>query len=283
MTERVTSNPNLEIGENADSDKKKRPRLRDALPLEPHSDSKLDSVAEKRDSEKKSNGLHEGTKKSSNTTDLPRSRSYLQHDERGKNVGQVGRNFSNRETSERGWWRDSKDKHSERVANKKGTSESQPRDRDEKNQSQGTVWRHDGFFEMVKNHSPPQPPPPPRRRPAFTEKKMPKEETENPDKTATEPPLKPTVLDSEKREERGGRNSYHLDRPQRPFALRNREADRYGGGGNYRGRDRFEQRYRSGGGRVEKWKHDLFDEANKSPTRKNEEDQIAKVEALLAS
>lgn len=77
-TERVTSNPNLEIGENADSDKKKRPRLRDALPLEPHSDSKLDSVAEKRDSEKKSNGLHEGTKKSSNTTDLPRSRSYLQ-------------------------------------------------------------------------------------------------------------------------------------------------------------------------------------------------------------
>jgi hypothetical protein len=33
----------------------------------------------------------------------------------------------------------------------------------------------------------------------------------------------------------------------------------------------------------EKWKHDLFDDANKSPTTKNEEDQIAKIERLLAS
>lgn len=33
----------------------------------------------------------------------------------------------------------------------------------------------------------------------------------------------------------------------------------------------------------DKWKHDMFSEANRSPTPKNEEDQIAKVEALLAS
>ncbi|MCL7040714.1 hypothetical protein MKW94_028783, partial [Papaver nudicaule] len=35
--------------------------------------------------------------------------------------------------------------------------------------------------------------------------------------------------------------------------------------------------------KAEKWKHDLYDEANKSPTAKNEEEQIAKVQALLSS
>ena len=87
-------------------------------------------------------------------------------------------------------------------------------------------------------------------------------------------------------------------------------APRYGssrGGGNYRererererdrdrdkDRDRFGGRQGQGQGqgqrsgdvhvRVEKWKHDLFDEANRSPIRKKEEEQIAKVEALLAS
>lgn len=56
-------------------------------------------------------------------------------------------------------------------------------------------------------------------------------------------------------------------------------------GHNYRGRDRFGERqgYHSSGGRVEKWEHDLYHEANRSPTPKNEEDQIAKVETLLAS
>ncbi|CAA2999701.1 Hypothetical predicted protein [Olea europaea subsp. europaea] len=43
------------------------------------------------------------------------------------------------------------------------------------------------------------------------------------------------------------------------------------------------QGYRPTGGRVEKWKHDLYEESNRSPTPKNEEDQIAKIEALLAS
>ncbi|KAG7014940.1 hypothetical protein SDJN02_22571, partial [Cucurbita argyrosperma subsp. argyrosperma] len=65
-----------------------------------------------------------------------------------------------------------------------------------------------------------------------------------------------------------------------------RDEMKRGGGGNYRGRDRFSERkgYRAGGStRVEKRKHDLFHEANRSPTPKNEEDQISKVEALLAS
>jgi len=66
--------------------------------------------------------------------------------------------------------------------------------------------------------------------------------------------------------------------------------DRFNGGDNgsrYRGRDRFRGRraYDSSGtgGRVQKWKHDLFDDANQSPTAKNEEHPIAKVKALLAS
>ena len=57
------------------------------------------------------------------------------------------------------------------------------------------------------------------------------------------------------------------------------------GGTNYKERERFSGRqgYHPGGTRAEKWKHDMFGEANRSPTTKNEEDQIAKVEALLAS
>ncbi|KAL5710589.1 hypothetical protein ACHQM5_021133 [Ranunculus cassubicifolius] len=34
---------------------------------------------------------------------------------------------------------------------------------------------------------------------------------------------------------------------------------------------------------TEKWEHDLFDQANRSPSPKSTEDQTAKVEALLTS
>ncbi|URE11848.1 hypothetical protein MUK42_05534 [Musa troglodytarum] len=40
--------------------------------------------------------------------------------------------------------------------------------------------------------------------------------------------------------------------------------------------------YRQSGFQAEKLKHYLFDEANRSPTPKNEEEQIAKVEVLLS-
>jgi hypothetical protein len=108
-----------------------------------------------------------------------------------------------------------------------------------------------------------------------------------------------SVEGSERREERG-RNPRHLDRPEKPsvgdrLPPKRGEAhrdgflsrERYGGsggGGNYRGRDRINGRqgYLNGGTRVEKWKHDLYN-ASGSPTPKNEDDQIAKLEALLAS
>lgn len=190
-------------------------------------------------------------------------------------------------------WRDSKDDRNERATNKSTTYDAQRRD--EKSQAKGDddgAWRHDGFLKMEAEL-----PPPVRKRPAFREKKIPVE-TENSNKSAVDP-ARPSHSDhpmslSERREQRD-RNPRHLDRSDRPAAGDRGEAhrggpparERFGGssGGSYRGRERFSgrQSYRPSGTRGEKWKHDLFDEANKSPTAKNEEDQIAKVEALLAS
>ncbi|KAI3903313.1 hypothetical protein MKW98_031967 [Papaver atlanticum] len=96
-----------------------------------------------------------------------------------------------------------------------------------------------------------------------------------------------------RRDERGDRSYRELDRavPHNRSGFPSRERERYGGSrGGYRGRDglnerhgeRNEYRSRPTSFRAEKWKHDLYDEANKSPSQKNEEDQIAKVEALLA-
>lgn len=194
---------------------------------------------------------------------------------------------------ERGWWRDSRDQHDGRTENKAATNDTRQRDERAKGDKKGS-WRHDGFFEMEADR------PPARKRPAFREKKI-QVDSESTDKAATET-VKSSHRDrslegSGKREERG-RSGHHLDRPEKPFLgdkpPNRREAqrvgflsrERYGGGaGNYNGRDRFngKQGYRGNGPRVEKWTHDLYQEANRSPTPKNEEDQIAKVESLLAS
>lgn len=138
-----------------------------------------------------------------------------------------------------------------------------------------------------------EPPPHVRNRPAFREKKIPVT-TDNPDKAAVEPPTsshsgRPVSI-SESREERD-HNPRHIDRSERPAAGNRGDMLRGGlpsreryGGGNYRGSGRFSERqgHRPSGMQGEKWKHDLFDDANRSPTTKNEEDQIAKIERLLA-
>lgn len=173
--------------------------------------------------------------------------------------------------SEHGWWRDAKDQHNGREAK---TYETRHRDEKPQGKEDGNGnWRHDRYFDMEAD--PHAQPPSTRKRPAFSEKKI-TTATQNTDNTANDLHL-----------ERRDRNPRHLDRQDRLTAgdqvpIR-REAPR--GGGDFRGRDRFSGRqgYRSGGTRVEKWKHDLFDEASKSPPRQNEEDQIAKVESLLAS
>ncbi|KAF2320909.1 hypothetical protein GH714_031778 [Hevea brasiliensis] len=265
------------------SGSKHRRRLQDALPLEAPSapDSKVESGAVSKESDKKPNGHHEGSKHSDPT----------EHDERG-NAAQVGRNFGRRAATER-QWRDSKDVGNERAMDKSSSYDS--RQRDEKAQAKGgdNVWRHDGFFKMEA-----EPAPPVRKRPAFRETKIPVD-SENAEKAACEPlrlghPDRHTLV-SERREERD-RNPRHSDRyersvlgdkkePQRGSLLSRERYTSGGGGGNYRGRERSSGRqvYRPSGARVEKWKHDLYDEANRSPTTKNEEDQIAKIEELLAS
>ncbi|CAL5358114.1 unnamed protein product [Camellia sinensis] len=329
-TERPSSNLNLDVGDHSDRDQKHRRRLQDVLPLEapPALDSKVETGAGNKEIDKKTNGQHEGTKNSSNPTEASRSRSYFQlyaklffwADVAGYLFGPVPSSASLyitilglpvhvlystmsvvmpgklveplvAEQLLRGW-RDSKDQHSDRA-----TEKTTPRDtekKDEKSQARGSanrVWRHD--YEVEAGQQPPV-----RKRPSFREKKI-EVNSENTDKVRTEPvkPSRPDrpLLDSEKREERGGHNPL-----EKPF-VRDGEAnrgeaprgsfpsrDRYGGSGSsYRGRERSNGGRRgyhpSGGVRVEKWKHDLYEEANRSPTPKNEEDQIAKVEALLSS
>ncbi|KAL7125227.1 hypothetical protein ABFS83_14G103100 [Erythranthe nasuta] len=185
------------------------------------------------------------------------TKKYSQHDDRGS-VGQNGRSFSRRTDNERGWWRDSKHEQNDRAIN----------DREE----------------IEANRKPPM-----RKRPSFREQKTP---------TDTE---KATNPNQDHPAESGGRrnervySSRYSDKPERSFAGERElnKAQRVSSRGNFssgdryrEGGDRFTARQgynRQSGGRVEKWKHDLYHEANRSPTPKNEEDQISKIEALLGS
>ncbi|XP_050209759.1 uncharacterized protein LOC126660341 [Mercurialis annua] len=281
-TERVLSSAILNVEDGNDKDQKHRRRLHDVLPLE--ADSKVESGVVSEDSEKKFDGQREGTKRVLGPTDVPRSQSYFQHDERG-NAAQVGRSFGRRATTEHRW-RDIKHEQNERAINKSFSRDLQQRDgRLQAKEDNNSVWRHDAYFKMEAE------PTPVRKRPAFTEKKV----SENADKAAIES-VRPSHSNrppagSERRDERN-RDTRYSDRLERPAFGDRREAQRGGLrerynsiGGNYSERERFNGRqgYGIGGTRAEKWKHDMFDESNKSPTTKNEEDQIAKVEALLAS
>ncbi|GFP88638.1 hypothetical protein PHJA_001007500, partial [Phtheirospermum japonicum] len=180
-----------------------------------------------------------------------------QHDDRA-GAGQNGRAFNRSRTDkEHGSWRDSKEHQNDRTEVKKTVVKANPA----------------------------------RKRPAFREQKLPAVDPEKIEKTATD-------TENPKIQERRGVESGRRGRHERPSFARDRELtkgeawsngrDRYGGGvrSGYRGREGFnggQGFHRAAGGRVEKWKHDLYDEANKSPKAKNEEDQISKIEALLAS
>ncbi|KAK6916328.1 hypothetical protein RJ641_019189 [Dillenia turbinata] len=299
--ERATSNRSFDNGDSKDGEKQRR-RLQDALPLEEPSaalDSKTETGVGNKESVKRSYGFQDGTKPSSDPTEVPRSRSYFQHDERGT-AGQVGRSIGRRPASvlvsceERGWWHDSKDKHGDRAANKTESKGIQQRDDHNNRGGDNRAWRHDGYFELEAD-----PALPVRKRPAFREKKLPADPVFSEKAAATEPiktsqPDQPISV-SERKEERG-HSPRRFDRSYVGYRARYNRGEsynggfssryRYGAGSNNRGGDKFDSRQghrSSGGGHVEKWKHDLFDEANQSPKAKNEEEQIAKVEALLAS
>ena len=79
-TERPLSNLGFDVRDQSDREQKHRRRLQDALPLEalPEADSKLEVGAGRKEFDKKTNALRDGTKSSSNPTEVPRSRSYFQ-------------------------------------------------------------------------------------------------------------------------------------------------------------------------------------------------------------
>jgi endo-1,4-beta-xylanase len=175
---------------------------------------------------------------------------------------------------------------------------SQSRDqRDEKSLKKldGNFQRRESFSERKDG------PTPVRKRPAFREKKIPVDSGEaNPAATVTVKSSHTEYPPRNERKEERSSNPNHLDRPEKQIAdaraPNNREAwrdgfssrVRYGGNGgnsNYRGRDKFNGRqdYHPVKTQSEKWKHDLYQEVDKDSIVKNEDDQIAKLEALLAS
>ncbi|XP_043712925.1 uncharacterized protein LOC122661558 isoform X4 [Telopea speciosissima] len=259
LPERTPNNHNLDLVDHPSWDQKHRRQLKDALPLE-----------------------------------APPTK----HDERGS-AGQSGRRLVRRAAADHGWWSDPKDQSDGRMNDKMEPNGIHQRDgRTQANVDKNNVWRHDGFFELEAEPSAPS-----KKRPAFREKKMPPDSDTAGSVKGTES-VKQDVVDrmvsgGERKEERGGLSRRDVDRTERsrpgdlePIHRGERSVppsrERFRGSGSFRGRDKFsgwhgeKNQYHSSSFRAEKWKHDLFDEANRSPTPKNEEEQIAKVEALLA-
>ncbi|KAH0732119.1 hypothetical protein KY289_003307 [Solanum tuberosum] len=301
-TERPPTTHNLDSGKNSERDLKHHRRLQDDVPLDAPSvqDSKSErtprkpseNVTAKDDGIKESSDPNEGSrhrssKHSTNPSVVPRSTSFFQHDERGS-AGQVDRSFRLKAPTERGWWKDAKE-----TSNRATTNDKQMNDEKSKvSGRQNDVWCHDRYFEVKED------PKPPVKKRSFREEKIPVD-TEKVEKAATElvkpNPSHPEV-DGGRKNERTDHVSRHPGRYERPFTgerYANRgetwrgkfpSRDRYHGNSDHRGRDRFSSRQGPNPSKVvEKWKHDLYDEANKNPTPKNEEDQIAKIEALLSS
>ncbi|PSS29268.1 G patch domain-containing protein [Actinidia chinensis var. chinensis] len=132
-TGKASSSFILDTNDYSDRGQKHRQRLQDALPLgAPDTGLETGKVSKKID--KKTNGQHEGPKKSSDPTEVLRSRSYFQHGECG-NARQVGRSTRQGAAAERGWWRDARVQHNERAMEKTPTQETVQID--EKSQARG--------------------------------------------------------------------------------------------------------------------------------------------------
>lgn len=177
---------------------------------------------------------------------------------------------------ERGSWRGSRDERNRRAG---GDDE---RSQHRKDQDKST-WRRESEGTQGALS---------RKRPAFREKKIPEESGNDTDRARRAEEVKDTNLSGRGQNERNWRSgNMHSERTGTGRdRVWNRDDER--GAGSRQGyradRDRFNGNGRSGfhgkGTRDEKkWNHDLFEEANKSPARANEEEQVAKVEALLAS
>ncbi|XP_028767244.1 uncharacterized protein DDB_G0283697 isoform X2 [Neltuma alba] len=290
--DKVISSVNHEngIGNLTDRDQKHRHELHVALPPEAPSarDPKQEARAGNKDTDKKPKVYNGAPKRPSNPTEVPRSSSYFQHDERSS-TGHVRRG-SGRMATERGWWKDLREQLIEKETSHRREQ------RDEKSRAKPddhTSLRKDALSERIYD-----PPPTTKKRPAFRERKIPADHehakpvaTETAKSNQTDHPLERNERREEKRY-----NPRHLDRPDKQQYAGDRAPNknearrdvflsrgRYNG--NYGGRDRFHGRedFHFSKTGVDKWKHDLYQEASKDPVPKNEDDQIAKLEALLAS
>eukprot|EP00252_Welwitschia_mirabilis_P015090 TRINITY_DN33224_c0_g1_i2.p1 TRINITY_DN33224_c0_g1~~TRINITY_DN33224_c0_g1_i2.p1 ORF type:complete len:242 (+),score=54.84 TRINITY_DN33224_c0_g1_i2:331-1056(+) len=216
-------------------------------------------------------------------------RAYFQHDERysRQSIGGTRR----REYPDHSDWND---KH---------------RSKDNLKEESDIVWRHDKFHESEASE------PREKRKRVFREIKSVPEDTHPEGKASTitdkseghdkvqsrndvkesqcEPKRWPEgQRDREQALTRGDhRRGRWLERDSRNDNFLSRGRYNSGRANGVRGRERFNMQrgpnernaFRSQTSDNEKWKHDLFEQANRSPTPKNEEDQMAKIEALLAS
>lgn len=297
-TERHHINTTLDVRKNSDLRPKIQSEVKDGVHLEAPSrrddktvrdarkvsDQKRDAHAEGMNSEPLELSQHRSVKRSLDPAEAPRSQSYFQHDERG-NAGQAGRSSRQREPDEHARRREPIEQ-----VNRKRTNDRSPVDQKIKVQGkESDVWHHDGYFELEAN------PKPLAKKRAFREQKI-SADTEKPE-------MEPTKHNSYRDashivERRRERNSSFFHRPDQAFARERRtnsggawqdrfpsRSDRYYyDRGSFSGRDTISSRPDHQPNKtVDKWKHDLFSEANQSPAPRNEEDHLAKIEALLAS
>jgi len=238
-----------------------------------------------------------GTKRFSEARETLRHRSFFQHTDRGS-AGQGGRRFD-RQASGYGRQRDQREHFADRDKQKDvGHSLQGKVDQD----GGDYTWRHDGFFQLEEEA------PLAKKRPPFQEMKVQDSAAIVTDlDSGSRKPDQPGPTSAMREERRnyhprGFGNHRPFVRPddrgfRRGFPDHRSEGQRngYDSRGRFPGRggidrDRFSNPY-GGSGNVyhqtssdqeEKWKHDLYDQSNRSPPPKTEEEQIAKVEALLA-
>ena len=222
---------------------------------------------------------------------------YVQHDERER-AGQGGRRYGRQDY---GRQRDQNEHLDDRDRHKyEGHGLQEKFGQPQQHSDVDSTWKHDGFFKLQEDA------PVAKRRPGFKEMRMPLEGQESAH-AVTEPNSRSRIPDqpgwtSGMGEERRNYHSREFIRPDdrdtrrgysdyRSVGQRNGydPRGRFAGRGG-RGRDRFDCQYGgrsnmhedAGDHQTEKWKHDLYDETNSTPAPMTEEEQIAKVEALLA-
>nr|CAB3496751.1 unnamed protein product [Digitaria exilis] len=222
--------------------------------------------------------------------DDPPNAESKSHNERGS-AGQGGRLYD-RQASGYGRQRDQKEHLADRDKQKDAGHTLQGKVEQDDGDS---TWRHDGFFQLEEEA------PLAKKRPTFQEMKMQDSAATGVDMdSGSRKPDQPGPTSAIREE----RRSYHLRGfgNHRPFVRpddrgfrrgfpdhRSDSRGRFPGRGGV-DRDRFSNPYggrgnaynQSSGDQEEKWKHDLYDQSNSSPPPKTEEEQIAKVEALLA-